>query len=232
VSGNIYPFVISDQSDYTEVESVDFYLDGKYVRTEDNPPHDFGSGSVSTARLWVTTTVSDGQHTIEAHLFLTDGSTTSASATFVVANSQSEPTPTATPLPTATALPTEDPTEEPTAPETVNFSLMYSLSRDRTDPANLDGATVSGSIYPYVVSDQPDFAAVVSVDFYLDGEHFQTEENPPHDFGSGSVSSARPWNTTTVPDGQHIIAAVLVLHDGSTASVSAQFTVANETSAP
>lgn len=208
VSGTIYPYTTPDSG----VERVEFSLDGTHVQTENNPPYDFQGGDATAADPWDTTTVSDGEHTIEARSVLTDGSTETVSATFTVDNSRDEPEPTATTTP------------EPTStPDTSEYSLVYSTNADRSGADALDGATVSGLIYVFTYPD----ADVEQVAFSLDGAHYKTEGLSPYDFAGTGSSDAYSWDTSEVVDGEHTIGAEITLSDGSTESLSATFVVNN-----
>ncbi|MGH7357551.1 MAG: purple acid phosphatase family protein, partial [Candidatus Rokuibacteriota bacterium] len=59
----------------------------------------------------------------------------------------------------------------------------------------------------------------------------QTENNPPHDFAGGTVSTANPFDAATLSPGPHIITVVVDLTAGGSEVVSATFTVAGATPA-
>jgi hypothetical protein len=80
------------------VESVEFILDGVSVRTENQPPFDLVGGDDS-ARPFDTTTLTDGPHTLEAVVVGSDGTQTTASAQFDVANAVLASVPEATTAP-------------------------------------------------------------------------------------------------------------------------------------
>jgi len=95
-------------------------------------------------------------------------------------------------------------------------------------PVALHGSSVAGEIY---VSLEP-AAGVDRVTFYLDnpervGKAFRTENNPPFDFGGGTATVPRSWNTASKPDGSHTITAAIVFDGGSTLVIDAIFTVSN-----
>lgn len=226
VSGRIYPFTAPD----TDVKRVVFYLDDKQHQVEENAPFDFNGGNSSKGTRWDTKTVAEGKHTIKAEMTMKDGSTKVVTATFTVDNipdpKDPEPTPTATatPPPPPTATPTQEPPKEQEPAEgTGKYSLVYSTSSDRKSPAGLNGATVRGNVYVFTTPDD----GVEDVDFYLDGKHYQFEDNGPFDFAGGNSKRADAWKTEQVSDGQHTIKAEMLLKDGSHQSVSATFTVAN-----
>jgi len=213
VSGNIYVFV-SPQTGMTQVR---FYLDdpsmtGAPKQVENNPPHDFAGGSVSTANPYNTTQVGDGPHTITAAIDLSAGGTIIVSSTFAIANNTLTPTPTPSPTPT-------------TAP---SYDLQLSSSPNRSSPVPLAGQTVTGNIYVFV-SPQ---TGVNQVRFFLDnpgmsGTPIKVENNAPWDFaGTASNGTANPYNSSQLTFGSHTITAAIDLSSGGTQVVSANFDVA------
>jgi hypothetical protein len=106
------------------------------------------------------------------------------------------------------------------------YELLVSLSPDRSAPASLAGASVSGNIYVFT---SPQTGAT-QVRFWLDnpqmtGAPRQVENNPPHDFAGGTVATANPFDTSKVSAGGHTITAAIDLVGGGTEVVSATFTV-------
>ncbi len=106
------------------------------------------------------------------------------------------------------------------------ISLGYSASNDRAAPQRLDGATVAGKIYPFVLPLDPGLG-FTTVDFYLNGVKARTEYLAPYDFAGGLLTMATAWDSTSVGDGEHTIKAVGNLPDGGTIETSATFTVDN-----
>ncbi len=178
VSGKIYPFVLPLDPGLG-FTTVDFYLDGQKARTEYLAPYDFAGGSLTHATAWDTATTSDGSHTIRAVGNLPDGGTVETSATFTVDN----------------------------GPAPADFTMEVSRSEFRTDAVPLEGAVLSGRVYPFVSPLFPEgFETFGTVSFFLDGVHFHTEYQAPYDFVSGGIDKANEsWDTTTVADGQHTI---------------------------
>jgi hypothetical protein len=108
------------------------------------------------------------------------------------------------------------------------YSLLVSSSPDRSNPLPLAGKTVSGNIYTFTSPG----TGVFRVRFYLDdpnmtGTPRQVENNAPHDFAGGTVSTANPFNTATVSDGSHTITAAVELSGGGIEVAHASFTVSN-----
>lgn len=111
------------------------------------------------------------------------------------------------------------------------YSIVYSTSSNRSNPAPLDGRTVSGNIYAFTT---PVDDGITLVRFFLDdpgmtGSPRQVENNPPYDFAGGSTSKADPLKTTSLSDGPHTITAALDMDDGTTEVIHAAFTVRNST---
>jgi acid phosphatase type 7 len=112
-------------------------------------------------------------------------------------------------------------------------TLLMSSSSNRSNPAPLASKSVAGKIYVFTTPD----IGVDRVRFYLDdpnmsGTPRKVERNAPYDFAGGTVSTANPFDTTSVSDGSHTITAAVVLTTGGTEVVHATFTVANESGTP
>lgn len=235
VAGDIYAFTTPD----TGVGGVSFYLDdpsmsGTAWRVEGAAPYDFAGGAVAASNPFSTTGLNDGQHTISALFDMATGPDAAVHAIFTVTNISGTPvpTPTSTPAPTATPAPqpTATPVTQPTATPvpTSGYSLVISSSAQRTGASALDGRTVAGDIFVFVGND----TGIDSVVFFLDdpaaqGTFIQFEANPPYDFAGGPSSQANPFDTSTLPDGQHQITAEITDLDGSISLLSATFTVSN-----
>ncbi len=110
----------------------------------------------------------------------------------------------------------------------VGYGLLYSTSSNRSAPASLAGTTVSGNVYIFT---KPD-TGVVRVRFYLDdpgrtGAPFSTEGVAPYDMKGGTATTAVPFDTSTLAEGEHTVAAAIDKSAGGTEVVEARFTVAN-----
>ena len=95
----------------------------------------------------------------------------------------------------------------------------------------LHDATVSGDIFVYTDTDD----SVNSVSFYIDDELIRTERVAPHDLagteigsGSGLDRDARPFDTTDLTDGVRTLRVEVDEGAGMTATATAQFIVAND----
>ncbi len=113
------------------------------------------------------------------------------------------------------------------------FELLVSGSADRSNAIPLDGAALTDDVYIFLTPE----SGASRVRFFLDnpnasGTPRQTEGNPPWDFNGGLVTSANPFDTTSISDGSHSITAAVQLVDSSTEVVTASFTVANVENPP
>lgn len=113
------------------------------------------------------------------------------------------------------------------------YSLLVSSSPDRSNPAPLDGKTVSGKIYVFVSPT----SGVNRVRFYLDdpdmsGRPRKIEGRAPYDFAGDTEDMANPFDTATVSGGSHTITAAVELTGGGTDVVHAIFTVSNDSGTP
>ncbi|HZA25556.1 MAG TPA: type II secretion system protein [Dehalococcoidia bacterium] len=109
------------------------------------------------------------------------------------------------------------------------LQLRYSLSDDRSGSTRLHGETISGTVYVFL--DDPELEGDDQVDFYLDGVYRQSENFLHWDFnwttGINITDPASPWDTTTAANGPHTIKASILLNDGNTVNVTADFTISN-----
>ena len=109
------------------------------------------------------------------------------------------------------------------------LQLRYGSSNDRTNSVRLHDATISGTVYVFL--DDPEFIGDNQTQFYLDGSGpLQTEAGFPWDFKGGGVATANPWDTISDPaasNGSHQITARILLTDGNTVNVTANFTISN-----
>jgi hypothetical protein len=101
------------------------------------------------------------------------------------------------------------------------YSSWLSPSPDRSQPKELDGATVDGSIYVFVepVTD------IKSVVYYVDGVLAQTENVAPFDLAGGSETKANPYDTSALSIGTHTIQAEITKVDGSCETITAEINV-------
>ena len=164
-------------------------------------PWDFSGGSSDRANVFDTTAIDNGEHTITALVELSEGGTPEVSANFNVDNLVDEPPPT-----------------EPPA-----FELIVSTTNDRSDGVALEGETVSGDVYVFMLPE----SGAVSVVFSLNGEEQRREGLAPWDFAGGGDDTAFAFHTTTIDNGEHTITALVELSEGGTTEISAGFIVDN-----
>jgi len=113
--------------------------------------------------------------------------------------------------------------------DTVKFTLRASSNADRTESFALTDATTSENLYVFLDFTDP----VASVAFYLDnatatGDADQVSEEAPYDFsGTTSDSTAFPFDTTSIPNGDHTITAVVTEPSGSQTTLTSSFVVTN-----
>lgn len=114
---------------------------------------------------------------------------------------------------------------------TAQYDVVYSLNSKRTDPAPLQGTTISGQIYPFLSPD----SGVSSTSWWLDdpemtGAAVRTDSTVPYDFAPGSVTHASAaLDTRTLSDGAHSITAKVLATDGTEHVRSVVFTTDNNT---
>lgn len=111
-------------------------------------------------------------------------------------------------------------------------TLQVSGQADRSNPAALEGATVSGNTFVFV----PHEDGITKVLFYLDdpdrtGKAYKSEGKEPWDLGGTAGSGdALPFDTTVLSDGEHTITAAVTI-SGSTVVTTSTVTVDNATPA-
>lgn len=142
-----------------------------------------------------------------------------------------EPTPT-----TEAPAPTEPPTTE--APEpTFDGELQWSVSRDRSAPAALEGATVPDEIRVFLTTPATDIEYVA---WYLDGELVRDDDlAAPWDLAPGANGNSGPVDIAALDGNEHLATALVHLTDGTQQTVNARFVTeqaavagADESSAP
>ncbi|WP_166646076.1 Kelch repeat-containing protein [Halospina denitrificans] len=110
------------------------------------------------------------------------------------------------------------------------YPLRLSTNSSRTGAIDLHGAGVSGDIFVFV-AEQPE---IEQVRFYINdpentGSPYQTENKVPYDLaGTASDFSAKPFATTALPDGDHLVSALVKTSDGTVSESAALINVAND----
>ena len=100
--------------------------------------------------------------------------------------------------------------------------IVWAPANDRSKAARLHGATVKTNIHVFTKSE-----TFKRVDFYIDDPKrqrapYRVERYAPFDLRGGPA-----FDTTTLPEGQHVITAVLIRRDGSRRVATSHFTVDN-----
>lgn len=117
------------------------------------------------------------------------------------------------------------------------YALSFSPNATHAGAANLNGATVKGTVYIFT-SPAADPAnvnpgGVANVCYWLDnpamtGAARSCEGGAPWDFaGSATATTGNPWNSTTIPNGVHTITQRVARTVGLPEVDTASFTVAN-----
>lgn len=110
------------------------------------------------------------------------------------------------------------------------YPIVYSLAADRSGANGLQGATVSGDVYVFV----PDNQSITRVYFYINdplktGAPDKKENLPPYDLaGTTATDLAIPFDTTSLPEGNNTLTAVVLAKDGTTHETTVFFTVSND----
>jgi len=131
---------------------------------------------------------------------------------------------------TSVSTTTSTTTSERVTTSPTTASLVVSDSSDRSDPRPLEGETIDGLVYAFALPAAP----ARSVRFWLDdtgmtGHPIQREKEAPYDFAGGNVSTAKPFDTDSVPDGTHTITTVIAYEDGTSDAFYTTFTVGSAT---
>src|SRR5438477_9821143 len=207
VAGTIYVFT----SPASGVTRVRFWLDNPQMsgtprQTEGAAPWDFaGTAANGTANPTNTTTIPNGSHMITDAVDNSAGGTDVLTSSFTVSNAGPPP------------------------PPPSGFSLQVSAAADRSASSALQGRTVAGTIYVFTSP----ASGVTRVRFWLDnpqmsGTPRQTEGAAPWDFaGTAANGTANPTNTTTIPNGSHMITDAVDNSAGGTDVLTSSFTISN-----
>jgi hypothetical protein len=105
--------------------------------------------------------------------------------------------------------------------------LQVSLSPDRSAPASLTGALVSGSIYVFF----PAATGITRVRFWIDdptrsGPPDKLEKSAPYDLaGTATNGNAHPFNASSLGPGSHSVTAHVERNNGNNEVITSTFTV-------
>jgi PKD repeat protein len=108
-----------------------------------------------------------------------------------------------------------------TVASTTPHRLVYSTKASRVTPKALAGATFTGSVAIFLGAKSDAITDAVRVDFYLDGHLRRSDTTAPYDFVGGTATTATMFNTIPVPNGTHVVKAVVVLRSGAIRTYSA-----------
>lgn len=112
------------------------------------------------------------------------------------------------------------------------LTKIDSMSSSPTDPTPpsvavsgiTNGSTISGSVP--VGASASDASGIARVEFYLDGNLYKSEASPPYCM-AGDNGTCFGWDSSTVGNGTHTIAAKAYDNSGNTATSSVSFNVSN-----
>ena len=162
-------------------------------------PYDLnGTAKNGTANLFDTRLLLNGTHTLTTELLRQNGSSERRTVTFTVNN----------PAPTVTQ------------------KLQVSTTATRSNPVDLNGRTLTGSVAIFVSPS----TSVKSVAFWLDKTNLTVlprsiDTSAQFDFnGTANNGQAVLFNTGTLAAGSHRIAALVTYTNGTTAVLSSTFT--------
>ena len=106
------------------------------------------------------------------------------------------------------------------------YAILTSYSADRSNPVQLNGKAVDGSIYVFV---EP-ITDIVAVEFFIDDVLYQTEKYAPYDLAGGATGGlAAPFDTVMLSTGLHKFSARITKTDGSNETIVADVTVPGHT---
>ena len=127
-----------------------------------------------------------------------------------------DPAPT-TEAPTTTQAPTTTEAPEPV----FEAELQWSVSRDRSSPAALDGAIVPDEIRIFMTTAE---TGIDHVAWYLDGELIRDDDlAAPWDLAPGANGNSGPVDLAALDGSEHLATAVVHLSDGTEETVNARF---------
>lgn len=122
--------------------------------------------------------------------------------------------------------------ENPAPPPVASLLYMLAVSPNVNYAGStpLDSGTIKGNVYiftaPFNNPGNPNPTGIAMVNYTLDAVAWpNVERGVPYDFNGGGASGF--WNTTTVPNGQHVITQVVTFTSGGTETDRATFVVAN-----
>lgn len=107
--------------------------------------------------------------------------------------------------------------------------VQFSTSADRSDAVPLDGATVSGAIHVFVERELVQEVAF-RVDAPFSSAPTHVERSAPYDLaGTLEGGAARPWDTSALTPGEHVVRVRIVYRTGEEEELTATFTAGGGT---
>lgn len=202
-SGAVAPDEVTVEyvSDPAKTSKVDFYVDGKYIRTERGAPYTLGGDNNGVINPYSLTSLADGRHELQARVYLTNGSVQDNTLVFFRG---------AVPAPTSTPKP-------PTPSPQVDQGQFGGIA---------DGQTVSGKIYVQLLADKNTTRRVT---FYVDDKQVNTESTAPYYLGGNSGSDINGYSVDELSAGNHVLKAVLEAVDGKSYEKTITFKTGNST---
>ena len=111
----------------------------------------------------------------------------------------------------------------PTPQPSSNVNIVVSNSSNRSNASNLNGQEVDGNIFVLVSPDNN----VDRVQYFIDNNFVKTENVAPFNLQGGPSSGANPFGTDDLSNGNHTLRAEILFNNGSTDTISANFSVDN-----
>ncbi len=109
------------------------------------------------------------------------------------------------------------------------YDAVLSAQPDRSSPVILDGQTISGGVYVFVIPE----AGIKRVDFFVNdpqmsGPPDRIEKAAPYDLGgTGSAGEALAFDSASLSDGINYLTIVVTETSGARQTATSTFTVAN-----
>ena len=114
-----------------------------------------------------------------------------------------------------------------TIADTTPHSLAVSSSSNRSSPAPLNGATLSGQRFMFLAGASDPIAGLSRLVFVLDGRTIGSDTAAPYDAFGTRRGLAVPFDTRRLRNGNHRLVAIVQLVGGGRIVYSADFRVAN-----
>jgi len=103
------------------------------------------------------------------------------------------------------------------------YQILYSTTSDRQNPLELNGASVTGDLYVFVLPE----SGISTIEFYFDGVLSSIERIAPFDLQGGTSLNANPFDTTLRADGNHEISIVVTQTNGQIVESTVTFVIEN-----